>query len=161
MNKIEHLWGVGGVCSSESSVKSVVDQTQNETFETETGPDSPILRSNPQTFLRLVSFFVNRTARTRTYTTMDYLTQKSNKTERSATCPELAPCAATTYAGRRRDRSVFEMGQKSIQRPGRCPNHQSPITSHQSLFTVSRCGLDAATLSFRVGAFRRKVPQWI
>src|SRR5262245_61562011 len=36
---------------------STLQPIQNETFETETRPDSSILRTNPQTSLRLVSFY--------------------------------------------------------------------------------------------------------
>ncbi len=101
-----------GRSASPLSTRSPQMAQQNETFETETRPDSPILRSNPQTFLRLVSFSTSDLPRKlRTHIKADYLTQKSNKTERLVKYQTLTYSARSTYESTPSRRSIFALSQ--------------------------------------------------
>ncbi len=117
----------GGVCHLSTRQPALYPfnpmAQQNETFETETRPNSSILRTNPRTFLRLVSFSGSRP---RTHEAMDYLTQKSNKTERSMS-------VHPKHKSLRRNNL-----QRQSCALSRFSGVYSPITTHDSLALSAR-----------------------
>ncbi len=76
-------------------------------------PIQSILRTNPRTFLRPVSF---STSYPRTHAAMDYLTPKSNKTERSTSVQPPSTSGASTCESALAGRSIQRFNDSTVQR---------------------------------------------